>query len=106
MARLVHQGLELHATGVLRIRLDDPDWYRRFGERVAGGKLEAGRNAVPDCGFLGSRTACRKGVAGPGGIGKRAKTARNFRATFALSINCCPGLTGCSRQTSARFSIL
>lgn len=34
IARLAHQGRELYATGVLRIRLDDPQWYRDFGERV------------------------------------------------------------------------
>jgi predicted nucleotidyltransferase len=35
IARLAHQGRELYATGVLRVRLDDPEWYRDFGERVA-----------------------------------------------------------------------
>jgi RNA repair pathway DNA polymerase beta family len=43
LARLVHQGRELYATGRLRIRLDDPQWYHDFGERVAAGDLEEAR---------------------------------------------------------------
>ncbi|MFJ3670606.1 DNA polymerase beta superfamily protein [Streptomyces sp. NPDC090106] len=35
LKRLCHQGLELYATGHLTIRLDNPDEYRAFGERVA-----------------------------------------------------------------------
>jgi len=35
LARLAHQGRELHETGHLRIRLDDPQWYVDFGLRVA-----------------------------------------------------------------------
>jgi len=35
LARLVHQGRDLYATGVLTVRLADPQWYRDFGERVA-----------------------------------------------------------------------
>lgn len=35
LARLAHQGRELYETGVLRIRLDDPQWYLDFGLRVA-----------------------------------------------------------------------
>ena len=39
LARLLHQGRTLYATGVLEIRLADPAWFRAFGERVAGGAL-------------------------------------------------------------------
>jgi predicted nucleotidyltransferase len=34
LARLAHQGRELYETGVLRVRLDDPQWYVDFGLRV------------------------------------------------------------------------
>jgi uncharacterized protein len=40
LARLLHQGRELYTTGDLRIRLSDPQWYRDFGDRVAGGGLD------------------------------------------------------------------
>nr|BFE29286.1 hypothetical protein GCM10010200_015370 [Actinomadura rugatobispora] len=40
LARLVHQGLELYRTGLLTVRLAEPQWYRDFGERVAGGELD------------------------------------------------------------------
>ncbi|MEH0935948.1 nucleotidyltransferase domain-containing protein [Micromonospora psammae] len=39
LARLLHQGRLLYATGALEIRLADPDWFHAFGERVAGGAL-------------------------------------------------------------------
>lgn len=39
LARLLHQGRVLYATGVLEIRLADPGWFLAFGERVAGGAL-------------------------------------------------------------------
>ncbi len=48
LARLVHQGRDLYATGHLRIRLEDPQWYLDFGERVAGGDLEAARVLLAD----------------------------------------------------------
>jgi len=35
LARLAHQGLELYRTGFLRVRLEDPQWYLDFGQRVA-----------------------------------------------------------------------
>ncbi|MFF7446455.1 MULTISPECIES: DNA polymerase beta superfamily protein [unclassified Streptomyces] len=35
LKRLCHQGLELYATGNLTIRVENPDEYREFGERVA-----------------------------------------------------------------------
>jgi hypothetical protein len=40
LARLLQQGRVLYATGVLEIRLADPEWFRAFGERVAGGALD------------------------------------------------------------------
>ncbi len=40
LARLLHQGRVLYSTGVLEIRLADPEWFRAFGERVAGGALD------------------------------------------------------------------
>lgn len=43
LARLLHQGRKLYASGVLEIRLEDPQWFRTFGERVAGGELDAAR---------------------------------------------------------------
>jgi predicted nucleotidyltransferase len=35
LMRLVEQGFELYATGNLRIRLEDPERYREFGEQVS-----------------------------------------------------------------------
>ncbi|MEU0078080.1 nucleotidyltransferase domain-containing protein [Micromonospora tulbaghiae] len=46
LARLLHQGRVLYATGVLEIRLADPDWFRAFGERVAGGALDEAQALV------------------------------------------------------------
>lgn len=40
IARLCDQGYQLYATGTLRIRLDDPQFYLDFGERVAAGDLD------------------------------------------------------------------
>lgn len=34
LMRLVEQGFELYTTGVVRVRLEDPERYREFGERV------------------------------------------------------------------------
>ncbi|SCL14087.1 hypothetical protein GA0070624_0318 [Micromonospora rhizosphaerae] len=48
LARLVHQGRLLYATGVLQIRLDDPEWFRAFGERVAGGALDEARALIAE----------------------------------------------------------
>lgn len=59
LARLVHQGRELYQTGRLRIRLDDPQWYHDFGERVAGGDLDAASRLLDEAeaGFAEARTA-------------------------------------------------
>ncbi|GHE60710.1 MULTISPECIES: nucleotidyltransferase domain-containing protein [Streptomyces] len=35
LKRLCHQGHELYATGRLTLRVEDPEEYHRFGERVA-----------------------------------------------------------------------
>ncbi|MEV4759123.1 nucleotidyltransferase domain-containing protein [Micromonospora sp. NPDC049559] len=43
LARLLHQGRRLYATGRLPIRLDDPRWYVEFGEQVAAGQLDRAR---------------------------------------------------------------
>ena len=34
-ARILHQGLGLYRSGRLDVTLDDPQWYREFGERAA-----------------------------------------------------------------------
>ena len=44
--RLITQGLELYLHGELTVRLDDPERYREFGERVAAGELEAGASQL------------------------------------------------------------
>lgn len=41
LARLCDQGYQLYATGSLRIRVDNPQFYRGVGERVADGDLDA-----------------------------------------------------------------
>lgn len=58
LARLVHQGRDLYATGRLRIRLEDPQWYLDFGERVAGGDLDEARSqlAAAEADFARIRT--------------------------------------------------
>jgi uncharacterized protein len=48
LARLVHQGLRLYETGEVRVRLADPQWFLDFGERVAGGDLDAARRLLAD----------------------------------------------------------
>lgn len=46
LARLLDQGVELYLTGHLRIRLENPEGYRAFGERVAAGDVECAREAL------------------------------------------------------------
>jgi len=48
LMRLCHQGLHLYRTGELLIRLDDPEPFRDFGERVAGGDIDAARKLIAD----------------------------------------------------------
>ncbi|BAL87173.1 hypothetical protein AMIS_19530 [Actinoplanes missouriensis 431] len=46
LLRLCSQGLELFSTGQLRIRLDDPQRYLDFGERVADGDIDHARRVM------------------------------------------------------------
>ncbi|MEU7907364.1 DNA polymerase beta superfamily protein [Actinoplanes sp. NPDC049118] len=46
LLRLCTQGYELYATGSLRIRLDDPQRFLDFGERVAAGDIEHAREVM------------------------------------------------------------
>jgi predicted nucleotidyltransferase len=46
LRRLCVQGLELYTTGALRIRLENPQEFRDFGERVAAGDTGAARAEV------------------------------------------------------------
>jgi uncharacterized protein len=46
LMRLCHQGFTLYATGLLAIRLNDPGEFRDFGERVAGGDIDAARALI------------------------------------------------------------
>ena len=39
LARLLVQGQQLHRDGRLALRLEDPQWFRDFGDRVAAGDL-------------------------------------------------------------------
>ncbi len=48
LARLVHQGRLLYATGILEIRLADPEWFRGFGDRVAEGALDEARTLLAE----------------------------------------------------------
>jgi predicted nucleotidyltransferase len=46
LLRLLTQGLELYETGMLTVRLQRPDDYRAFGERVAAGDIEAAQREI------------------------------------------------------------
>ena len=46
LLRLLTQGLELYETGALTVRLQNPDHYRDFGERVAAGDIEAAQKEI------------------------------------------------------------
>jgi uncharacterized protein len=46
LLRLLNQGASLYRTGHLSVRLDNPGIYRDFGERVAGGDLDAARTVL------------------------------------------------------------
>lgn len=48
LARLIFQGLELHRTGRLTVRLDDPQWYIDFGRQVAAGDVELARGVLAE----------------------------------------------------------
>lgn len=41
LARLLKQGVQLYSSGKLTVKLEDPEWYMKFGESIAnGGDLE------------------------------------------------------------------
>lgn len=46
LARLCHQGLQLYRTGKVEIRLAEPERFRDFGDRVAGGDVECARRLM------------------------------------------------------------
>lgn len=46
LLRLCAQGYELYASGRLRIRLEDPQRFLDFGERVAGGGIQHAREVM------------------------------------------------------------
>jgi uncharacterized protein len=48
LARLTRSGFLFYATGHLPVRLDDPQWYLDFGERVAAGDIDAARRVMAD----------------------------------------------------------
>lgn len=48
LMRLCRQGFLLYATGRLVIRLEDPEAFRDFGERIAAGDLDAARCMIRD----------------------------------------------------------
>lgn len=48
LKRLLSQGFQLYRDGVMDIQVRDPDAYFTFGERVAGGDLEAARTLMAD----------------------------------------------------------
>lgn len=62
LVRLLAQGRELYAKGRLRVRLDDPQWFLDFGEKVAGGDLEAARAmlAEAEAAFDSARSPLRE----------------------------------------------
>lgn len=46
LARLLVSGFGLWSTGRLQVRLDAPDWFHDFGERVADGDLQAAEDLL------------------------------------------------------------
>ncbi|MBO3742661.1 nucleotidyltransferase domain-containing protein [Actinoplanes flavus] len=48
LLRLCAQGLDLYVTGHLRLRLDDPQRFLEFGERVAAGDVDLARRMMAD----------------------------------------------------------
>lgn len=46
LLRLLAQGTALHVTGVLSVRVKDPDLYHHFGEQVAAGDLDLARERL------------------------------------------------------------
>jgi hypothetical protein len=48
LARLTRSGFAFYATGHLPVRLDDPQWFLDFGQRVADGDIDAARKVMAD----------------------------------------------------------
>lgn len=48
LARLCWQGLTLHRTGELQVKLDDPEFFRDFGEQVADGNLDVAKKYLSE----------------------------------------------------------
>lgn len=46
LARLLVSGYGLWSTGRLQVRLDTPQWFHEFGDRVAGGDLQAAEDLL------------------------------------------------------------
>lgn len=46
LLRLLDQGMDLHDSGILTVRLLDPERYRDFGERVAAGDTAIARHEI------------------------------------------------------------
>lgn len=46
LMRLCYQGFVLYSTGILEIKLQDPDKYRDFGEKVAEGNINLGQDLI------------------------------------------------------------
>jgi len=48
LARLLVSGYGLWATGRLQVRLENPQWFHAFGERVADGDLDVAQELLAD----------------------------------------------------------
>lgn len=46
LARLIGQGLRLYKTGELQVRIDNPEWIRDFGQRVADGRVDEAKQLL------------------------------------------------------------
>jgi hypothetical protein len=46
LARLLICGFSLWSTGLLTVRVEDPQWFRDFGEQVADGDLQAAEDLL------------------------------------------------------------
>lgn len=57
LARLLVAGFGLWSTGRLQVRVDDPDWFHAFGDKVADGDLEAAEDLLGNYATLFDETA-------------------------------------------------
>lgn len=46
LSRLLVQGFQLYSTGDMSVKVDQPEEYFKFGERVAGGDLDHARQVI------------------------------------------------------------